>query len=126
MSNTDNTPLTFLQQYSKVINETIAKSTVRYTYEPLTGKTGHHYYVDGKEAHVSTLKVVDPTHNDKTKYMLNIEIKQNGETVTHKCSGNDAKRIHDDLHVRYEEAISRTRLKQKFQNPAFANHIRGC
>jgi hypothetical protein len=58
--------------------------------------------------------------------MLNIEIKQNGETVTHKCSGNDAKRIHDDLHVRYEEAISRTRLKKKFQNPAFANHIRGC
>lgn len=126
MSNTDNTPLTFLQQYNKVISETIAKSQVSYTNEPLSGKTGHHYYVDGKDAHVSTLKVVDPTHIAKPKYMLSIEIKQNGETTTYKCSGHDAKRIHDELYSKYDTALQRTRLKKKFQNPSFANHIKGC
>lgn len=129
MSNTGNTPLTFLQEYSKVISDTIAKHKVRYT---TTGEkpVGQNYCVDGevggKKAHVSTLKVVDPTHRTKTKYMLNVKIEQNGETITHRCSGNEAKRIHDELSLKYEEAISRTRLKKKFQNPAFANHIRGC
>lgn len=127
MSNTNNTVPTFIEQHSKAIFDTIRKHTIGYSNEKISGNTGHRYYVDGDIVHISTIKVVDPAHKSPTKYLMNIEIKQEGqEPLIHKCSGDNAKRIHNDLHEKYENALKRTRLTRRFQNPSFTSpKIRG-
>ena len=120
MSNTETVTAIFFNQYRDIIANTIKNNKVNYTTENISGKTGHHYYIDSKEAHISTIKVVGSTRTERPKFMLNIEIKSNGKNDTCKCSGADAKRIHEELYQKYKEAINRTRLRCCFQNPSFA------
>ena len=110
MSNTNNTVPTFIEQHSKAIFDTIRKHTIGYSNEKISGNTGHRYYVDGDIVHISTIKVVDPVHKTPTKYLM-----------IHKCSGDNAKRIHNELHEKYENVMQRTRLTRRFQNPSFAS-----
>ena len=127
MSNKQNIAVTFLKQYSEIISSTIKNNKVSYTTEPVSGKMGHQYYIDGKEAYISTIKITGSSRTEQPKFMLNIEIKTTDGKATYKCSGNNAKHIHEELYQKYKEAINRTRLRTNFHNPSFtrAQKVRG-
>lgn len=125
MSNKTKNPASFLEQYRKVIFDTINKNKVKYTNEQIAGNTGHHYFVNSKEVYVSTIKIVNPEQKtQEPKYMMNIEINVEGDKIAHKCSGEQAKHFHQEMFEKYDKAIKRTCLRARFQNPSFSPKTR--